>query len=91
MTKDEIFAKIKPLIVAQVGPTGNPRDPFEEKVTLEANLADDLNVDSLDRVELVMDYENEFDMAIEDDDPIFACVTVSDQVDKLYNLISPST
>ena len=40
----------------------------EEKVTLEASFRDDLNADSLDVVELVMELEDEFDMEISDED-----------------------
>lgn len=40
----------------------------EDKVTLEASFRDDLNADSLDVVELVMELEDEFDMEISDED-----------------------
>ncbi|MBS4198924.1 acyl carrier protein [Bacillus sp. FJAT-49732] len=40
----------------------------ESKVTLEASFKDDLGADSLDVVELVMEFEDEFDMEISDDD-----------------------
>lgn len=40
----------------------------EEKVVLEASFRDDLNADSLDVVELVMELEDEFDMEISDED-----------------------
>ena len=35
---------------------------------LEASFKDDLGADSLDVVELVMEFEDEFDMEISDDD-----------------------
>lgn len=38
-----------------------------EKVTLEARLVDDLGADSLDQVELVMAFEEEFSVEIGDD------------------------
>jgi acyl carrier protein len=40
----------------------------QESVTLEANFKDDLNADSLDVVELVMEVEDEFDISIPDED-----------------------
>ena len=39
----------------------------EEKITMEASLADDLNIDSLDAVELVMALEEEFGIKIPDE------------------------
>ncbi len=40
----------------------------EDKITLEASLADDLNIDSLDAVELVMALEEEFGVKIPDEE-----------------------
>lgn len=40
----------------------------EEKINLEANLADDLGIDSLDAVELAMALEEEFDIKLSDDE-----------------------
>jgi acyl carrier protein len=42
-------------------------DVEESKVTAEANFIDDLGADSLDTVELVMAFEEEFDIEIPDD------------------------
>ena len=39
----------------------------EDAVTLEANLKEDLDADSLDAVELIMAVEEEFDIEIPDD------------------------
>lgn len=39
----------------------------KEKVTLEADLAQDLGADSLDAVELIMELEDEFDVTIDDE------------------------
>ena len=55
-----IFEKVKSIIVDQL-------DVDEEKVTLNANIQDDLGADSLDIVDLVMSFEDEFDMEIPDD------------------------
>lgn len=99
LTKEDIFAKMKPIITAHLGPTGNPRDPFEQKVTLEADLETDLEADSLDRVELTMAYEEEFDIEIPDADVeagepaglvnggVTGCKTVGDQVNKIHALL----
>ncbi|MFD2229793.1 acyl carrier protein [Alkalimarinus sediminis] len=42
-------------------------DVEEDKVTAEAHFIDDLGADSLDTVELVMAFEEEFDVEIPDD------------------------
>ena len=39
----------------------------EAEVTSEANFTTDLGADSLDTVELIMEFEKEFDIAIPDD------------------------
>ncbi len=43
---------------------GHPK----EEITLESKFIDDLKADSLDIVELVMEFEDEFDVTIPDDD-----------------------
>ncbi len=55
-----IFEKVKNIIVDQL-------DVEEDKVTMNANIQDDLGADSLDIVDLVMSFEDEFDMEIPDD------------------------
>ncbi len=55
-----VFEKVKELIVDTLGCD-------EEDVTLEANIKEDLEADSLDAVELVMAAEEEFGVEIPDD------------------------
>ena len=55
-----IFDKVKSIIVDQL-------DVDEDKVTLNSNIQDDLGADSLDIVDLVMSFEDEFDLEIPDD------------------------
>ncbi|SER05560.1 acyl carrier protein [Gracilibacillus ureilyticus] len=55
------FEKVKQIVVDHL-------DVDEDKVTLEASFKDDLEADSLDVVELVMELEDEFDMEIADED-----------------------
>ncbi len=61
MDREEIFAKVKGLIVEQLGVD-------ENKVTLEANFREDLEADSLDLVELIMAFEEEFGGEISDEE-----------------------
>ena len=53
--------KVKSIIVEQLGVD-------EEEVTPDASFVDDLGADSLDVVELVMAFEEEFGVEIPDDD-----------------------
>ncbi|MGM8214437.1 acyl carrier protein [Bacillaceae bacterium W0354] len=70
---DEIFDKVKEIIVDRL-------EVDEAKVTREASFKDDLEADSLDVVELVMELEDEFDLEISDEDAE-KIVTVGDAVD----------
>lgn len=54
-------------------------DIEEEKITLDAKLKDDLNLDSLDSVELIMSAEEEFGIEIPDED-VMNFKTVNDIV-----------
>ena len=54
------FEKIKEIIVEQLGIE-------ESEITLESSFVDDLGADSLDLVELIMTFEEEFDKEIPDD------------------------
>lgn len=55
-----VFDKVKKIIVDQL-------DVEEDKVTESASITDDLGADSLDVVDLVMSFEEEFDIEIPDD------------------------
>lgn len=55
-----VFEKVKSIIIDQL-------DVDEDKVTMDANIQDDLGADSLDLVDLVMSFEEEFDMEIPDE------------------------
>ena len=55
-----VFEKVKAIIIEQL-------DVEEDKVTMDAVIQDDLGADSLDIVDLVMAFEEEFDVEIPDD------------------------
>ena len=58
---EEIAGKVKEIIIEELGVDA-------EKVTNEASFVDDLGADSLDTVELVMAFEEEFNLEIPDED-----------------------
>lgn len=72
MSEEEIFQKLKTIVVDQLGVN-------EENVTMEATFVDDLAADSLDIVELIMNIEEEFDLEIPDSDTE-KIVTIGDVV-----------
>lgn len=57
---NEIFLKIKSIIIEKLGVD-------EKKVIPEASFINDLGADSLDSIELIMEFEKEFDIIISDD------------------------
>ncbi len=56
----DIKSKVTKIIVDKLGVD-------ESDVTMEANFTNDLGADSLDTVELIMEFEKEFNIAIPDD------------------------
>jgi acyl carrier protein len=54
-------AKIKQIIAEKLGVS-------EDKITPQSSFVDDLGADSLDQVELIMAFEDEFDVEIPDED-----------------------
>jgi acyl carrier protein len=61
MSKDEILAKVRDILVEQLGVDANA-------VTMEASFQDDLDADSLDLVELIMELEDQFGIKITDEE-----------------------
>ena len=57
----ELEGKVKEIIVNKLGVD-------EAKIVPEANFIEDLGADSLDTVELIMEFEQEFDVEIQDED-----------------------
>ncbi len=66
-----VFEKIREIIAEQTG-----KD--ESEITLDTNVKDDLDADSLDLFQIINDIEDEFDISVEDPEAI---VTVKDIVD----------
>ena len=66
-----VFEKIREIIAEQTG-----KD--ESEITLETNVKEDLDADSLDLFQIINDIEDEFDVSVENPEEI---VTVKDAVD----------
>ena len=75
MDYEEIVKKVKAIIVDKLGV-----EPSE--VTETANFTNDLGADSLDTVELLMEFEKVFDIKIPDEETS-TIATVKDAVDKV--------
>ena len=58
---DNTLEKVKEIVIDKLGVDSS-------KVTSEANFIDDLGADSLDTVELIMQFEEEFEIEIPDED-----------------------
>ena len=74
-----VFEKVRRIICDQL-------DVEEDSVTMNSVLTDDLSADSLDLVELVMAFEDEFDLDIPDED-VENVKTVGDIVKYIEKLI----
>jgi len=60
VTEAEVEAKVVEIVAEQMGVE-------KDQVSRDTSFANDLNADSLDTVELVMEFEDEFDTSIPDD------------------------
>ena len=58
---DDVLSKVKEIIVEKLGVN-------ESEITENAKFIDDLGADSLDTVELIMQFEEDFGLEIPDDD-----------------------
>uniref|UniRef100_UPI0040286CC1 acyl carrier protein n=1 Tax=Candidatus Cryptobacteroides bacterium TaxID=3085639 RepID=UPI0040286CC1 len=75
MTEEEIVKQVKAIIVDKLGVE-------ESEVTESANFANDLGADSLDTVELLMEFERVFGIKIPDEETS-TIATVKDAIDKV--------
>ena len=75
MTEEEIVKQVKSIIVDKLGVE-------ESEVTESANFTNDLGADSLDTVELLMEFERVFGIKIPDEETS-TIATVKDAIDKV--------
>ena len=79
MTKEEILTGLKEIIADRLGSDVS-------NVDMKTTLTEDLQADSLDKVEMIMDAETKYNIEI-DDDASMAFVTVGDVVDYIATKI----
>ena len=60
-TEEQVFDKVAGIVSEQMGVD-------KSEIKKETSFVNDLNADSLDTVELVMEFEDEFDMSIPDEE-----------------------
>ncbi len=60
-TRDEVYERVKEVLSEQLGVD-------ENEITEEASFQEDLEADSLDLVELIMELEDQFGIKISDED-----------------------
>lgn len=75
MSEEEIVKQVKAIIVDKLGVE-------ESEVTESANFTNDLGADSLDTVELLMEFERVFGIKIPDEETS-TIATVKDAIDKV--------
>ena len=76
----EYYDKVKEIIIDKLGVDDN-------KITTEAKFIDDLGADSLDTVELIMQFEEEFGIEIPDEEAQ-DLLSVSQAVDYITNKLN---
>ena len=74
------FDRVKKIVVDQLGVS-------EADVTIDSTFIDDLGADSLDIVELIMAFEEEFDIEIPNE-AAESIVTVADAVEQIKNALN---
>ena len=80
MTENQIFDKVAELIALQMGID-------KSEITMKTRMLEDLKADSDNIIMLVMDLENEFDIAV-DDDVLMGIKTVGDVVNCIKGLVA---
>lgn len=77
-TADETFEKVRAIIAENLGAD-------EGEITLDTHFRDDLDADSLDLAELIMDFEDKFSVGDISEDDAMKIQTVGDAVNYLTN------
>ncbi len=77
LTKEEVEEKVTNIVCNQLGTSA-------DKVKPDTSFINDLGADSLDTVELVMEFEDEFEISIPDEDAE-KIQSVGNAIDYIFN------
>ncbi len=80
-TNEEVFSRVREIIVDNLGV-----EP--DKVTMETRFREDLEADSLDLAELIMDFEDKFEVGDISEEDAMKIETVGDAVRYLVSELS---
>lgn len=78
MTQDEVFERVREIIADNLG-----RDA--STITMDMSFKEDLEADSLDLAELIMDFEDKFGVGDIDEEDAMSIKTVGDAVTYITN------
>jgi acyl carrier protein len=78
MSRDDVLNKVRDIIVENLGVDAS-------EVNLETRFREDLEADSLDLAELIMDFEDKFGVGDISEDEALKIQSVGDAVDYIYN------
>jgi len=81
MTKEEVFAKITAILMKY-----SKSDLKQEDVAMETSILEDLKVNSARLVDIILDFEDEFGIEVDDDDAD-KVTTVKDGVELIMTKI----
>jgi len=78
LSSDDVFARVRDIIVENLGVS-------EAEVSLETRFREDLEADSLDLAELIMDFEDKFGVGDISEEAAMQIQTVGDAVTYISN------
>lgn len=81
MTKEEVFLKVVDILNKY-----NKSDVSADKISMETSILEDLKINSARLVDIVLDFEDAFDIEVDDDDAD-RVVTVGDGVNLILSKI----
>ncbi len=81
MSREEVYDRVRQIIVESLGVDA-------DAVTLEKRFREDLEADSLDLAELIMDFEDKFEVRDISEEDALRIQTVGDAVDYIYKELS---
>jgi acyl carrier protein len=77
-SREEVFERVRDIIVENLGVEAT-------EVALDTRFREDLEADSLDLAELIMDFEDKFGVGDISEDEALKIQTVGNAVDYIYN------